>query len=307
MLAKANPERPPSSWAAQQDIDDRWHLYEQMVRSTAPPSTPEVANDDDRSTTTYLGLRWPTRWCRRRRRSPARSTRSSPWRRREPRPWCCRRCSRNRSSTRPWRSLRLEFGAEATPRRLAGTSPRWTTTTPGPHDYLASSAVPGGARHPGDRQPQRAPPRRMDPVRPDPGGRRGIDAIELNIYFMAADPEETGPRSNAVPGRWSRRCKGGRRPLAVKVGPYFSSMANMAGGWSTPAPTASSCSTVLSARHRPRHPRGVPDLSCRRRRSCGSPAVDRHPPRPHRRSISPPPPVSTPPRRRSSSSWPAPT
>jgi hypothetical protein len=32
MLARANPERAAElSAAAQQDIDNRWHLYEQMV------------------------------------------------------------------------------------------------------------------------------------------------------------------------------------------------------------------------------------------------------------------------------------
>lgn len=57
----------------------------------------------------------------------------------------------------------------------------------------------------------------------------GADALELNVYFVAADPEETGADVehryldlvSAVRGSLSI-------PLAVKVGPYFSSMANMA-------------------------------------------------------------------------------
>jgi dihydroorotate dehydrogenase (fumarate) len=57
----------------------------------------------------------------------------------------------------------------------------------------------------------------------------GADALELNVYFIAADPDESGTQVerryldlvSAVRGSVSI-------PLAVKVGPYFSSMANMA-------------------------------------------------------------------------------
>jgi dihydroorotate dehydrogenase (fumarate) len=57
----------------------------------------------------------------------------------------------------------------------------------------------------------------------------GADALELNIYFVAADPRITAAEIEAryidlvtdVAGSISI-------PLAVKVGPYFSSMANMA-------------------------------------------------------------------------------
>jgi dihydroorotate dehydrogenase (fumarate) len=31
----------------------------------------------------------------------------------------------------------IDFGSESFPRRPAATSPRWTTTTPGPTDYLS--------------------------------------------------------------------------------------------------------------------------------------------------------------------------
>ncbi len=57
----------------------------------------------------------------------------------------------------------------------------------------------------------------------------GADALELNIYFVAADPDLT---SADVEQRYLDLLAAVREsvsiPLAVKVGPYFSSMANMA-------------------------------------------------------------------------------
>lgn len=57
----------------------------------------------------------------------------------------------------------------------------------------------------------------------------GADALELNVYFIAADPNETGSQ---VERRYLDLVTSVREnvsiPLAVKVGPYFSSMANMA-------------------------------------------------------------------------------
>lgn len=57
----------------------------------------------------------------------------------------------------------------------------------------------------------------------------GAPALELNVYFVAADVEETGAE---VEARYLALVEQVRAavtiPLAVKVGPYFSSMANMA-------------------------------------------------------------------------------
>jgi dihydroorotate dehydrogenase (fumarate) len=57
----------------------------------------------------------------------------------------------------------------------------------------------------------------------------GADALELNVYFVAADPRVT---SAEVEARYidlvSEVAGSISIPLAVKVGPYFSSMANMA-------------------------------------------------------------------------------
>ena len=57
----------------------------------------------------------------------------------------------------------------------------------------------------------------------------GIDALELNIYLIAADPASSGAE---VEGRYLGLVESVRRvvdiPLAVKVGPFFSSMGHMA-------------------------------------------------------------------------------
>jgi dihydroorotate dehydrogenase (fumarate) len=57
----------------------------------------------------------------------------------------------------------------------------------------------------------------------------GADALELNVYLVASDPDESG---REVERRYLDLVAAVRQnitiPLAVKVGPYFSSMANMA-------------------------------------------------------------------------------
>ena len=58
----------------------------------------------------------------------------------------------------------------------------------------------------------------------------GADAIELNIYFLATNPEDTG---TAIEKRYIDLVTSVSSivsvPVAVKVSPYFSAMANMAG------------------------------------------------------------------------------
>jgi dihydroorotate dehydrogenase (fumarate) len=57
----------------------------------------------------------------------------------------------------------------------------------------------------------------------------GADALELNVYFVAADPDENGWQ---VERRYVDLVRAVRDsvsiPLAVKIGPYFSSVGNMA-------------------------------------------------------------------------------
>lgn len=57
----------------------------------------------------------------------------------------------------------------------------------------------------------------------------GADALELNVYLIAADPDET---SDAVEERYVRLVEAVRGevtiPLAVKIGPFFSSVGHLA-------------------------------------------------------------------------------
>ena len=59
----------------------------------------------------------------------------------------------------------------------------------------------------------------------------GADALELNIYYIPVDPKVTGEQ---VEGQYVELVKAVKAevkiPVAVKLGPYFSSMANVAQG-----------------------------------------------------------------------------
>ena len=56
----------------------------------------------------------------------------------------------------------------------------------------------------------------------------GADALELNMYYMAADPDVTGAEVNEIYLDVVREVrKHISIPLAVKIGPYFASIANM--------------------------------------------------------------------------------
>lgn len=58
----------------------------------------------------------------------------------------------------------------------------------------------------------------------------GADAVELNVYFLATDPEDSAAK---VESRYVDLVASVRQdvrvPVAVKVSPYFSALANMAG------------------------------------------------------------------------------
>ena len=57
----------------------------------------------------------------------------------------------------------------------------------------------------------------------------GADALELNLYELATDPLETGRRRRAARGRGRRGRAGSRRdPVAVKLSPFYSSLAHLA-------------------------------------------------------------------------------
>ncbi|SPE53396.1 Dihydroorotate dehydrogenase [Verrucomicrobia bacterium] len=57
----------------------------------------------------------------------------------------------------------------------------------------------------------------------------GADALELNIYFLPTDPSITGTQVEQMYCDLVRAVKNNLKiPLAVKIGPYFSSMTHMA-------------------------------------------------------------------------------
>jgi dihydroorotate dehydrogenase (fumarate) len=125
--------------------------------------------------------------------------------------------------------LGMEFGAGSYAEAAGGYLPEMDDYNAGPDDYLGlvrfakrELSIPVIASLNGD----------------SPGGwtryarilaDEGIDALELNVYLIAADPDATGEE---VERRYLDLVSAIKAeidvPLAVKVGPYFSSMANMA-------------------------------------------------------------------------------
>ena len=127
----------------------------------------------------------------------------------------------------------------------------------------------------------------------------GADALELNIYHIAVDADVTGEQ---VEQQYVDLVKAVKNevsiPVAVKLGPYFSSMANMAkkldaAGRRRPG----ALQPLLPARLRPGGPgsRAQPDPQ-QLARAAPPPALDRRHlrqrqsrPRPHRRRPHAPP------------------
>ncbi len=123
----------------------------------------------------------------------------------------------------------LEFGAEGFAEAPGGYLPEMTDYNTGPESYLQLISDAKEAL--------------SIPVIPSLNGtskggwtlyaklfeEAGADAIELNIYFIAADPDE-GPLE--VEERYVELVAAVRHaidiPLAVKIGPYFSSVGNFA-------------------------------------------------------------------------------
>jgi dihydroorotate dehydrogenase (fumarate) len=57
----------------------------------------------------------------------------------------------------------------------------------------------------------------------------GADALELNVYYIATDPDMSGAQVEQMYADLVRDVRGSLKiPIAVKLGPYFSSMASVA-------------------------------------------------------------------------------
>ena len=78
--------------------------------------------------------------------------------------------------------------------------------------------------------------------------RAGADALELNIYFLPTNPDVSGGEIEQVYIDIVHQVKQQVTiPVAVKLGPYFSSIANMAKRLARPAPTGWCCSTASTS------------------------------------------------------------
>ena len=123
----------------------------------------------------------------------------------------------------------LEYGAESSAETFGGYLPEYEEYNTGPERYIdlvrqarAELKVPVIASLNGVTTGGWVEyARRL--------GEAGASALELNVYFIAADMDETGSQ---VEQRYLDLVSAVREeieiPLAVKVGPYFSSLANMA-------------------------------------------------------------------------------
>ena len=154
--------------------------------------------------------------------------------------------------------------ATASP-RPSPTFPRWRTTTPGRTTTSGSSRqAKSAADHPGHRQPERHLQRRLDPLRQDdPGGRRRRPGAEYLLTWPPT-PTDRGRTSRTGTSSWWQAVRASISiPLAVKIGPFFSSLPNMAkrlfgGRGRRPGPVQ----PLPPARHRPGDPDGRAPTSC---------------------------------------------
>ena len=121
--------------------------------------------------------------------------------------------------------------APSTSPRRSTTSRRSTTFVGAADRYLAAlERVKAARRRPGHRQPQRDQRRRLGPLRAAASQDAGADALELNLYHVAADPRPDGRRHGGRRPRRSSPPSAPRStiPLAVKLSPYYSAFANFA-------------------------------------------------------------------------------
>jgi hypothetical protein len=184
---------------------------------------------------------------------------------------CCRRCSRSRSSTTSCRPTRCSPSARAPTRRRPPTSPTSTSR----YESLADRYL----RHVEEAKAALDVPVIGSLNGVSPGGwtryahliaDAGADALELNLYRVAADPTCPAETSRPSSSRWSR----GRRtidiPLAVKVGPTTARSAT----WPDELVEAGADGLVLFNRFYqpdldPYRRVAVPRWSCRPPPSCG--------------------------------------
>jgi len=118
----------------------------------------------------------------------------------------------------------------------------------GPEAYLELIERPSRREYSDHRQPQRYLHGRLDQVRQADGTGRA-DALELNIFFVANDPKLTSEQVEELYTSLVSHVKASVKiPVAVKLAPYFSAMANMAQKLDQAGATAWYCSTAFTSR-----------------------------------------------------------
>jgi dihydroorotate dehydrogenase (fumarate) len=110
----------------------------------------------------------------------------------------------------------------------------------------------------------------------------GADALELNVYHVAADPLESG---DAVEARYVALLTELRRvvdiPVVMKLSPFFSSLPHFVKRLEAGRP-ASPVQPLLPARHRPADPRdGRAAAALQPGGGAAAHPLDRHPAQPH--------------------------
>ena len=264
MLTRSNPVRAEQLLAlAQNDINERWHFYEQMagVERSAPAPRPARGGEvmTPNLTTRYLGLEL---------KNPVVVAACPLTGQVE----TLRRLEDAGAAAVVLPSLFeeqlehdemaihrfYESGSESFPEALS-YFPDLDDYNTGPDSYLGlisaakraisvpviaslNGSSPGGwVRH--AKQVQEA----------------GADALELNIYFVCTEPYITGEQlETRYVELVADVCAVVSIPLAVKISPFFSSLPNMVMRLTAPGPTASSCSTASCSRISTWRPFGSP-------------------------------------------------
>ena len=253
VLQRTHPERAAQlAELAQADADERWHYYQQLagIERTVPHGhrpdpaiVPEVeseagyrpgnggdgANEPSTSAPAIWGSRSARPSSPRPRPRTGRSPRPARWRTRAWGRSSCPRCSRRRSWPRRSSSTEPSNRAPSTSPRRIDYFPAVDAFVGAADRYLASlervkaavgvpviaslnaSTAGGWVRH----------AQRIEQA--------GADALELNLYHVAADPSRTAAEMEAADLRLIAAVRAEVSiPLAVKVSPYYSAFANFA-------------------------------------------------------------------------------
>ena len=174
-------------------------------------------------------------------------------------PSSCPRCSRRRSWPRNSSSTARSSRAPSTSPRRSTTSRRSRRFVGAADRYLASlERVKAQASVPIIASLNASTRRRLGPLRAVSSQDAGADALELNLYRVAADPRRTAVDMEAADLELVAAVRAAVTiPLAVKLSPYYSALANFAAaaveaGRGRPRAVQS----LLPAGSRPRSARG---------------------------------------------------